>query len=110
MQEVRDSSDYEHSSWTRASEAIGLLEDSRGVVWLINNGRPVGSIYGQKKELEFGSITWHPTVALCLLQGMSVPQATGLVLEAGVHRPVWHPRPGVDGVRFTAPLDTYPQH
>jgi hypothetical protein len=101
MQEVLDAQDHEAATGAGAAEAEGLLEDSRGVTWLTHNGAVIGSVTGRKSALEYESISWHQSIALRLLQGFTIPQAThGLTLVSGTHRPVWHPRPGVDGVRF----------
>lgn len=92
--------DHEAAGGAGADEAERLLETPDGT-WLVNEGLVIGRVHGRKAAFEYKSIEWHPIVALKILQGMPVPQATGLTLVAGRHRPVYHPRPGVDGPRFS---------
>jgi hypothetical protein len=101
VQELRDDADLKSARATSSSEAARVLEDSYGVKWLHVGTRTVGKVSGHKGSLEFESIVWHPIVSMRLLQGASIPDATGLVLVAGEHRPLWHPEPGVDHPRFS---------
>ncbi len=101
MQEVRDPSHHEGSGAAITRRPHRLLEDSHGVVWLLVRDCPVGRVRGVQDLLRFDSITWCPAIALRLLQGTTIPEATGLVLLEGEHRPAWHPEPGVNNPFFS---------
>jgi hypothetical protein len=55
--------------------------------------------------MDFENLYWTQTGALLRLQGETVMNILGpavCVLRC-THRPVWHPRPGMDGLRLVVP-------
>lgn len=60
----------------------------------------------QARVYDFESLYWSHRGALLRLQGEHVLDILGLSICVlrGDHRPVWHPRPGMTGVRVVVPL------
>lgn len=109
MQDLHDG-DLEGAGPAGSEEAGRVLEDPREVAQSHRLVFRAGRHRQPPKRYELDTYTWYhcqleylewrPLVAMALLEGALLTNLMprGYVLLNGVHRPAWHPRPGIEDV------------